>query len=129
MLPSAMESLAASHWRHLHLIAAASAAIDFLAGAELEILVPADPHLAQPLAVAGHGDRGGAQAGIDLDESVLDLRRRNGLRLRKLKIFRRDFDGGTRLADGLEIGPRRKPRACAVLVPFVENQSRRRHQI
>src|SRR5450631_4600929 len=52
--------LPAAHRRHLHLLAAAGAAIDFVAGAELEILTHADPHFAEPPLIAGHGDRGGA---------------------------------------------------------------------
>ena len=56
-----------------HLVAAAGAAVDFLAGAELQVLAHADPHFAEPGPVAGHRDRGVAQAGIDLDEGVLDL--------------------------------------------------------
>jgi len=36
--------------------------VDFLAGAELQILAQADPHFAEPLAVAGGGDGGCASA-------------------------------------------------------------------
>src|ERR1700682_6588532 len=52
--------LPAAHRRHLHLLAAAGAAIDFVAGAELQILAHADPDFAEPSLVAGHGDRCGA---------------------------------------------------------------------
>ena len=69
----------APHRRHHHLVAAAGAAVDLLAGAELEVLVHADPHFAETPAVAGHRDRRCAQAGIDLDEGLLDRDRRDGL--------------------------------------------------
>src|SRR6266852_408331 len=72
---------AAPHRRHLDLVAAAGAAVDFLAGAELQVLAQADPHLAEPRPVAGHGDCRTAQPGIDLDEGVLDVGGGNGLRL------------------------------------------------
>src|SRR5947199_8307354 len=59
---------APAHRRHQYFVAAAGAAIDFLAGAELQILAHADPHFAEPGLVAGHGDRLGSEAWIDLDE-------------------------------------------------------------
>src|SRR5205809_7875834 len=71
--------------RHRHLLAPAGAAIDLLAGTELEILVHADTYFAEPVLVAGHGDRRGAQAGIGLDEGLLDLSRRNGFRSRQFE--------------------------------------------
>src|SRR5487761_2355300 len=74
-------SLPAADGRHHHLLAPAGAAIDFLAGAELEVLVHADPHFAEPRAVAGDRNRGVGETGIDLDEGVLDVRRRDGLRI------------------------------------------------
>ena len=77
--------LPAAHRRHHHLVAAAGAAVDFLAGAELQILAHADPHFAEPPAVAGHRDRGTAQARIDLDEGVLDLGGRDRLRLATIR--------------------------------------------
>ena len=61
------------HRRHHYLIAAAGAAVDFLAGAELQILAHADPHFAQAPLIADHRDRGIAQARIGLDECGLDL--------------------------------------------------------
>ena len=64
-----MTSSPAPHRRHLDLVAAAGAAIDFLAGAELQILAHAEAHFAQARLVAGHRDRGGAQARIGLDEA------------------------------------------------------------
>src|SRR5579872_4515419 len=42
--------------RHHDLVAPAGAAIDFLAGAELQVLAHADAHLAQPLPVECDGD-------------------------------------------------------------------------
>src|SRR3954447_493658 len=58
----------APHRRHQHLVAAAGAAVDFLAGAELQVLAQADPDFTEPPAVAGHRDGRTAQARIDLDE-------------------------------------------------------------
>ena len=52
-----------------------------------------------------------------------------GLRLRQLQEFFGDLHRRARLADGLEIGPRAEPRTGAVLVPFVEDQPGRRHQV
>src|SRR3954465_14959231 len=57
--------------RHDDFVAAAGAAGDFLAGAELQILVHADADLAQAALVADHRDGGIAQAGIGLDEGIL----------------------------------------------------------
>src|SRR5258705_13902824 len=111
----------APYRRHRHLLAPAGAAIDLLAGAELEVLVHADTHFAESRLLAGHGDRRTAQAGIGLDEGLLDLRGRNGLRRRQFEIFFRDLHGRTRFADGLEIGPSAQSRAGAVLVPFTED--------
>src|SRR6266702_4031477 len=56
--------------RHHHFVAAAGAAVDFLAGAELQVPAQADPHFAQPRAVARHRNRRTAQARIDLDEGL-----------------------------------------------------------
>ena len=47
----------------------------------------------------------------------------------RLEKFRRDLHGGARLAHGLEIAARRQAGAHPVLVPFVEDQPRRRHQV
>src|SRR6478735_142954 len=49
--------LPTAHRRHDDLVAAAGAAIDFLAGTELQILAHADTHFAEPRLVAGHRDR------------------------------------------------------------------------
>src|SRR5256886_15569191 len=121
--------LSAPYRRHCHLLAPAGAAIDLLAGAELEILVHADTYFAEPRLVASHGDRRTAQAGIGLDEGFLDLGRRNGLRSRQFEILFRNFHGRTRLADGLEIGPRAQSRAGTVLVPLAADQPSRRHHV
>ena len=43
-----MACSSAAHRRHQHLVAPAAAAVDFLAGAELQVLAHADPHLAEP---------------------------------------------------------------------------------
>ena len=112
-----------------YLIAAAGAAIDLFAGPELEILAHADPHLAQPGAIAGHRDRRAAQARIGLDERLFDLVRRHRFFGLKIDEFVRNLHRRARFADGLKIRPRRQTRTGAVLVPFVEDQPRRRHQI
>src|SRR5260370_8822510 len=82
---TAERALPTPHRRHRHLVAPAGAAVDFLAGAELQVLAQADAHLAEPVLVAGHRDRGIAQAGIGLDEGVLDLGGRNRPGLRQLQ--------------------------------------------
>ena len=112
-----------------HLVASAAAAIDFLAGAELEILAHADPHFAEPGPVAGTAIAASLRPGLTLMKasSISD----------GATVFGSDssrnsggnFHRGARLADGLEISPRRQPRAGAVLVPLVEDQPGRRHQI
>src|SRR6267378_3243783 len=61
-------ALPAPDRRHQHLVAAAGAAVDFLAGAELQVLAQADPHFAEAPAVAGRRNCRCAQARIDLDE-------------------------------------------------------------
>src|SRR5947199_3599658 len=61
----------AAQRRHDDLLAAAGAAIDFLAGAELQVLAHADADLAQPPLIADHGDRGIAEARIGVDEGFL----------------------------------------------------------
>src|SRR3954470_13469835 len=68
-----VSGLAAPDRGHGHLVAAAASAIDFLAGAELQILAQTDPHLTEPGPVAGHGDCRSREPGIDLDEGLLDL--------------------------------------------------------
>src|SRR3954452_149403 len=118
--------LPAAHRRHRDLVATAGAAVDFLAGAELQVLAEADPHFAEPRAVAGHRDRRTAEAGVDLDEGLLDGRGRHRRGVHRFKVSRRDLHRRPRLADGLEIGARREPRAGAVLVPLTEDQSGRR---
>ena len=69
------------------------------------------------------------EAGIGLHERLLDLVGRHRQRLTGVDIGLRNLHGGARLADGFEIGVRAQSRAGAVLVPFVEDQARRRHQI
>src|SRR5260221_9203805 len=64
--------LPAPHRRHHHFVAAAGAAVDFLPGAELQILAPADPDFAEPPACAGPRDRRTAETGLELDEGRLD---------------------------------------------------------
>src|SRR6185312_70435 len=116
-------------WRQDHLIAAAGAAVDLITGAKLQILAEADAYFAQPLPVASHRDRRGRQARIRLDEGVLDVGRRNRFRLGQLQEFLRDLDRGPRFANGFEIGALTEAGAGAVLVPFIVDQPRRRHQV
>src|SRR4051812_12637508 len=65
--------LTAPERRHGYLVAAAGALIDFITGAKLQILAQADSDFAQPSSVAGHGNSRCREAGIDLDESALDI--------------------------------------------------------
>src|SRR5690606_22835951 len=94
---------AAAHRRHHYLIPATGSPVDFLTGTELQVLVHADPHLAEPGPVAHHGDGGTAEARIVLDESLLDGIRRDAFRCGEIGEFRRDLHSGPRFADGLEI--------------------------
>src|SRR4051812_35011016 len=63
----------APHRWHQHLVAAAGAAVDLLAGAELQVLAQAYPHFREPATVTGHRNRRTAQARIDLDEGLLEI--------------------------------------------------------
>src|SRR5882757_11107258 len=99
-----MTASAAAYRRHQHLVTAAGAAVDLFAGTELEVLAEADPHLAEPPAVAGDRDGRVAEPRIDLDEGSLQLVGRDRLRLRQLQEFLGNLHGGAGLADGLEIG-------------------------
>src|SRR5215213_11729825 len=74
-------SSAAPHRRHDYFVAAAGAAVVFLAGAELHILAQADPYFAQAPAGAGHRNRRTAQARVDLDEGRLEITGSDGLLL------------------------------------------------
>src|SRR5215213_8651208 len=123
------ESSAAPHRRHHYFVAAAGAAVDFLAGAELHVLAQADPDFAEAPAGAGHRNRRAAQARVDLDEGRLEIIRSDGFLLRQLQEFLGYLHRCARLADALEIGPRAKARTGAVLVPLVEDQAGRRHQV
>src|SRR5260370_39007250 len=59
-------ALSTAYRRHDHPVAAAGAAIDFLAGTELQILAHAEPQFAEPRPVACHPDRGRPQPGTHL---------------------------------------------------------------
>src|SRR6476646_900300 len=120
---------AAPQRRHDDLVAAADPPVDLRTWAEAKILTHADAHLAQPPAVTGYGDGVAGQAGTGLHEGFLDLVGRHRERLGRPDIGLRDLHGGARLADGFEIGGGAQPRAGAVLIPFVEDQARRRHRI
>src|SRR5437588_13123903 len=99
-----VESLPAPYRRHQHLVAPAGAAVDFLAGAELQVLAEADPDLAESLGVAGHRNRRRAHAGIGLDESRLEVVGGDRFRLRQLQEFLGDFPRRAGFPDGFEIG-------------------------
>src|SRR6266702_8693170 len=71
--------------RHHHFVAAAAAAVDFLAGAELQVPAQADPDFAQPFPATGHRDRRAREAWIDLDEGGLYMVGRDRLPLRSLQ--------------------------------------------
>src|SRR5437879_2142191 len=118
-----VESLPAPYRRHQHLVAPAGAAVDFLAGAELQVLAQADPYLAEALGVAGHRNRRTAHAGVGLDEGRIEVVGSDRFRLRQLQEFLGDFHRRTGFADGLEIGPRAETRTGAVLLPFIEDQA------
>lgn len=58
-----------------------------------------------------------------------DLMRSCAERLLEVSKFGRNLHHGPRFAHSLEIGARRLAGAGAVVIPFVKNQPRRRHQI
>src|SRR3954469_7486416 len=89
----------AAQRRHHDLVAPAGAAGYFVAGAELQVLAHADPHLAQASLVADHGDAGFAQARIGLDERGFDIGGGDRLRLGQFEKITGDFYRGARLAD------------------------------
>src|SRR4030095_12197335 len=96
--PGGRGSSAASHRRHHDLVAAAGAAVDFIAGAKLHVLVEADPYFAEAPAGAGHRNRRTAQARVDLDEGRLEIVRSDGFLLRQLQKFIGDLHYIRRLA-------------------------------
>ncbi len=67
--------------------------------------------------------------GLTLMKAVLEIAGSDGLLLRQFQEFLGDLHRRARLADALEIGPRAKARTGAVLVPLVEDQAGRRHQV
>ena len=93
-------------------------------------LVKTDPDFGQSPAVAGNVDRVTRKSRIGFQESIGDLTGRHGDRLIELAhspagSSQRAHAARTRL----EIGLRRKARTCAVPVPFVEDQTRTRHDV
>ena len=72
------------------LVAATGAGIDLRTGAEAQVPVHADAHLAQPPAVAGHRDGIAREAGIGLDERLLDLVGLHGQHLLGIVLNRAD---------------------------------------
>src|SRR5215472_14946255 len=108
------------HARHHHLLALAGALVDLGAGMELQILAEADAYRVEALGIAADRDRLMRQPRIGGDKGVLDLARRHGLAFRQVEIVGRNLHESARLAHGLEIGPRRQPRAGAVTVPLAE---------
>src|SRR5215218_964014 len=97
--------LPAPHRRHHHFVAAAGAAVDFLAGAELQVLAHADPDFAKAPAGADHRNRRTAEARIDLDKGGLERLGGYRFRLRQLQEFVRDLHRRAGFSDVLEIGP------------------------
>ena len=67
--------------------------------------------------------------GLALTKASRDLGRASPDRLVEFEIVRRDLHHRARLAHGFEIGARRQSRTGAVPVPFMEDQTRARHQI
>ena len=120
----------AAHRRHHQLVAPAGAAIDLGAVAELQLARQADAHLAQARA-RRRSPRSPARLspGLALTKASSTSSGVTSSGALRLEIFRRDLHGGTRLAHRLEIAARRQAGADAVLVPFVEDQPRRRHQV
>src|SRR5262249_51147969 len=116
-------------WRHDDLLATARARIDVRAGAKAKVPAPADAHLAQTPAVAGHRNAVAGEARIGVDEGLLDLVRRDREHCAPRDISVRDPHHPARLAHGFEISAGSKPRAGAVAIPFAEDQPRRRHQV
>src|ERR1700755_2167358 len=98
-----MAGSAAAKWRHFHLVATAGAPVDFFTCPELQVLGHANAHLAETLAVTGHGNRSIAESGIGLDESVFEFGRCDLLAFRELEIFAWNLHRGASLANGFEI--------------------------
>ncbi len=113
--------------RHDQWLALATTPRDLRATAELQLLRQADPDSGQPLLVALDGHSVRREIWVCFDESSLDCGRRDVEQLLQIGIFRRNFHHRARFAHGIEISARRKARTGPVLVPFVVNQSRRRH--
>src|SRR5262249_2009630 len=126
---SKRSGLRAAHRRHHQLLAPAGAAIDARAIPEREIARHADADFAQPFGVATDRDAAPAEAGIGLGERFLDRVGRDREFRIQLEEFGGNFHDRAGLADRLEVGPRRQARAGAVLVPLMEDQAGRRHQI
>src|SRR5271166_425920 len=118
-----------AQWWHDHLVATASMRIDIGAGTEAEIPSDADAHLAQSPAVAGYRNTIPPESRIGLYKSLLDLIGSYREHLFEVNKFRRNLHDRPHLADGFEIGTRGLPGTGAVLVPLLEDQARRRHQI
>ena len=113
--------------RHDQWLAPATTPRDLGATAELQLLRQADPDSGQPLLVALDGHSLRREIWVCFDESSLDCGRRDVERLLQIGIFRRNFHHRARFAHGIEISARRKARTRPVLVPFIVNQTRRRH--
>src|SRR6185312_10974641 len=86
-----------------------------------------DTDFGQPPAIAGNVDRVTRKLWVCFQESTGDLAGCHADRLIDLHIVRRDLHSGPCCAHQTEICFRRKAGACAVPVPFVEDQTRTRH--
>src|SRR5262249_55008882 len=120
---------APAHRRHGQPLALAGTLADLRALAELQVAREANPHLGETWPAAGHRDAGATHARVRRHERVLDFIGRDGERTRWRKIIRRDLHLRARLADGLEVAARGQPGTNTMLVPLVEDEPRRRHQI
>src|SRR3954463_14771471 len=122
-------ALSPAHRRHPQLLAAAGTLVGLGALAELQGAWHADSKFAQARSAAGDRDARAGKSRVRRNEGVLDLVRRNSELVLRRQIDRRDLHRGACLANGLEIAARRQAGADPVLVPLVEDQPRRRHQI
>ena len=128
--PDQRSASAAADRRHHHLVAAAGAAVDLRAVAELQILRHADPHLAQPPTVAGHGDalpaRGPGLASIKAFSTSPGVTARyfvTSLNCAGICTVSRALRTVSKYCCPF------MPAACAVPVPLVKHQPRRRHDV
>src|SRR5260370_30766499 len=90
---------AAAHGRHDELVAPAGAALDLFAAAELKVAGQAYLDVAEAPATAGNRNALGVEPRIGLDESLLDLLRRDRHSRPPVEVLGRSFHHGPGLAD------------------------------